>query len=160
MTGYTPLQKNGVTPPDRYSAGLMHRGRDALALSSAHAYAHTKGGGPMAKAKAKDFKRTKEYRDLKRTLEENLESRGLVEPVYQDMVRRYLSFREIEHSAEMDIAENGINIWDEKRGSWQVNPSVSTLNNASRQAAAIYRALGFEDEAKKSRSGLGEDDEL
>lgn len=109
---------------------------------------------------AKDFRRTKEYRELKRTLEENLASRGLVEPVYLDMVRRYLSFREMEHSAELDIAEKGINIWDEKRGSWQVNPSVSTLANASRQAAAIYRALGFEDEAKKSRSGSGDDDEL
>lgn len=109
---------------------------------------------------AKDFKRTKEYRELKNTLEENLESRGLVEPVYRDMVRRYLSFREMEYTAEADIAEKGLNIWDNKRGSWQVNPSVSTQINASRQAAAIYRALGFEDEAKKARSGVGEDDEL
>ena len=109
---------------------------------------------------AKNIKRTKEYRDLKNTLEENLEARGLVEPVYQDMVRRYLSFREMEFNAEADIAEKGLNIWDKKRGSWQVNPSVSTKINASRQAAAIYRALGFEDEAKKARSGAGEDDEL
>lgn len=109
---------------------------------------------------SKDFKRTKEYRDLKRTLEANLASRGLVEPVYLDMVRRYLSFREMEYIAEQDIVEKGLNIWDDKRKSWQVNPSVSTQVNASRQAAAIYRALGFEDEAKKSRSGSGDDDEL
>lgn len=107
-----------------------------------------------------DFKRTKEYRDLKKSLEENLASRGLVEPIYADMVRRYLSFREMEYMADQDIAENGLNILDERRGTMMANPCVSTKLNASRQAAAIYKALGFEDEAKRSRSGGDEDDEL
>lgn len=105
-----------------------------------------------------DFKRTKEYRDLKASLEGSLSSRGLMTPVYMDMVRRYLSYREMEHLADEDIREKGLNIWDEKRGSWQANPCVSTKLNASRQAAAIYRALGFEDEAKKSRNTDGTGD--
>lgn len=105
-----------------------------------------------------DFKRTKEYRELKKSLEDNLESRGLVEPIYKDMVRRYLSFREMEYLADQDIAEKGLNILDEKRGSLMANPCVATKINASRQAAAIYRALGFEDEAKKTH-GLGDDDD-
>lgn len=106
------------------------------------------------------FRQTREYRELKRSLEENLAARGLVEPIYADMVRRYLSFREMEHDAERAIEEQGLSIWDERRGSWQQNPSVSAKINASRQAAAIYRALGFEDEAKKAKSGEFDDDAL
>lgn len=107
-----------------------------------------------------DFKRTKEYRELKKSLEDNLDARGLVEPIYADMVRRYLSYREMEYLAEQEISEKGLNIWDEKRGSWQANPSITTKVNASRQAAAIYRALGFEDEAKKAKTSGDDDDEL
>lgn len=107
-----------------------------------------------------DFKRTKEYRNLKRTLLDNLTARGLVEPIYQDMVRRYLSYREMEYLADRDIAEKGLNIWDNRRESWQANPSISAKVNAGRQAAAIYRALGFEDEAKKAQGNGDDDDEL
>lgn len=107
-----------------------------------------------------NFKRTKEYRHLKDTLQANLEARGLVEPIYQDMVRRYLSYREIEYLADKDIEEKGLNIWDDRRKSWQQNPSISAKVNAGRQAAAIYRALGFEDEAKKAQGGGADDDEL
>lgn len=105
-----------------------------------------------------NFKRTKEYRELKKTLEDNLVARGLVEPIYQDMVRRYLSYREMEYLADLDIEEKGLNIWDDRRKSWQANPSIAAKVNAGRQAAAIYRALGFEDEAKKAQ-GLGADDD-
>ena len=107
-----------------------------------------------------EFKRTKEYRELKKSLEDNLEARGLIEPIYADMVRRYLSYREMEYLADQEISEKGLNIWDAKRCSWQANPSIATKVNASRQAAAIYRALGFEDEAKKSRLSGDDDDEL
>lgn len=104
------------------------------------------------------FKLTKEYKLLRDSLKENLTARGLVEPIYDDMVRRYLSFREMEYLADLDIAENGLNVLDERRGTLMANPCVATKLNASRQAAAIYRALGFEDEAKRSRS-LGDDDD-
>lgn len=107
-----------------------------------------------------DFKRTKEYRELKKSLEDSLEARGLIEPIYADMVRRYLSFREMEFLADADIAENGLNILDERRGSLMANPAVSTKLNASRQAAAIYRALGYEDEAKRAKSYGDDDDDL
>lgn len=110
--------------------------------------------------KKPDFKRTKEYRTLKSSLEDNLAARGLVEPIYGDMVRRYLTFREMEYFADLDISENGLNVLDKKRGTMMANPSVATKLNASRQAAAIYRALGFEDEAKKSRSAGDDDDDL
>ena len=107
-----------------------------------------------------NYKLTKEYKNLRDTLMDNLTSRGLVEPIYADMVRRYLSFREMEYLADLDIAENGLNILDKRRGSMMANPCVATKLNASRQATAIYRALGFEDEAKKSRSAGDEDDDL
>lgn len=109
---------------------------------------------------AKDFKRSREYRELKQSLEDNLAARGLVEPVYKDMVRRYLSCREAEFNADQEISEKGLNIWDEKRCSWQINPAQSVKNNAVRDALAIYRALGFENEAKFAKSAGGDDDEL
>lgn len=115
----------------------------------------------MANKKTPDFKRTKLYRELKSSMEDNLESRGLVEPIYKDMVSRYMSFREMEYLADLDIQERGLNVMDERRGTMMANPSVATKLNASRQSAQIYRALGFEDEAKKSSSpGEGDDDEL
>lgn len=115
----------------------------------------------MDKKKPGEFKRTKEYKTLKKSMKDNLEARGLVEPIYLDMVNRYMSFREMEYLADLDIAEKGLNVLDEKRGTMMANPSVATKLNASRQAAQIYRALGFEDEAKKSRSaGDYDDDEL
>lgn len=107
-----------------------------------------------------EFKRTKEYRDLRKSLEDNLTARGLIEPIYKDMVRRYLSFREMEYLADHDIAENGLNVLDEKRGTMMANPCVASKINASRQAAAIYRALGFEDEAKKARAAGDDEDAL
>lgn len=107
-----------------------------------------------------DFKRTKEYRELKRALEESLDARGLNGPVYADMVRRYLSFREMEAQADADIEANGLNVLDPKRGTMMANPAVATKLNASRQAAAIYRCLGFEDAAKRAASWDGDDDEL
>lgn len=113
----------------------------------------------MANEKTPDFKRTKLYRELKKSMEDNLEARGLIEPIYKDMVGRYMSFREMEYLADLDISEKGLNVLDEKRGTMMANPSVATKLNASRQAAQIYRALGFEDEAKKSRSLGGDDDD-
>ena len=108
-----------------------------------------------------DFKRTKQYRELKSSMEDNLAARGLVEPIYLDMVNRYMSFRGMEYLADLDIQEKGLNVLDERRGTMMANPSVATKLNASRQAAQIYRALGFEDEAKKNHaSGGDEDDEL
>ena len=109
---------------------------------------------------ATDFKRTKEYRELKRFLTDDLTARGLVGPVYEDQVKSYLSFVEMERAAEADIAEWGLNVWDEKRQSWQQNPCVSTKTNARRMALTIYKALGYEDEAKKAKAGGGEDDAL
>lgn len=107
-----------------------------------------------------DFKRTKEYKQLKQALLDYLKTKGLTGFVYEDMVRRYLSFREMEYHADAEISEKGLNIWDEKRMSWQINPCVSAKMNAARQAAAIYRALGFEDAAKNAQPAGDDDDVL
>lgn len=107
-----------------------------------------------------DFKRTKKYRELKTAIFADLKARGLTSLVYEDMANRYLSFIEMEYIADEEIKDKGLNIWDPKRCSWQPNPAISAKVNASRQAASIYRALGFEDEAKKARVTDGDDDEL
>lgn len=106
------------------------------------------------------FRQTKEFRELKRFLKEDLETRGLVGPIYDDQVRSYLRWVELERDAQADITERGFNMWDEKRQSWQQNPSVSTMRQARQMALSIYKSLGYEDEAKKAKAGAGEDDEL
>lgn len=109
---------------------------------------------------AGDFKRSKEYRELKKSLEYNLVSRGLTEPVYMDMLKSYLGCVADEEQADQEVADKGLNIWDEKRGSWQINPAVSARNNARRDKMKIFRALGFESEAMRSSSAGDDDDEL
>lgn len=111
-------------------------------------------------AMPKDFKRTKRYRDLKSTMTENLQARGLTEPVYMDMLESYLGCVADEAEADALIAEQGLNIWDEKRGSWQINPAASARNNARRDKMKFFRALGFEAEALRPSSVGDDDDEL
>ena len=153
---------------DRYSLGVDDIPEIfACVRSSARPCACAREGMTTLKPKESevfdrmaDYRRTKEYRDLKKAIFDSLTARGLTSPVYENMANRYLSYCEMEHNADQEIQEKGLNIWDERRGSWQANPSISTKLNASRQAAAIYRALGFEDEAKKAKMTDGDDDEL
>lgn len=105
-----------------------------------------------------DFSKTKEYRALKKSLMDNLEARGLTDPIYADMVRRYLRLCVDEREADRELEEKGMNIWDERRESWQVNPCVSAKMNICRQAAAIYRSLGFEDTARRAVCAVADDD--
>ena len=106
-----------------------------------------------------DFKRTKEYRELKEFLEMDLKSRGLAGRVYDEMIKSYLSFVEMERQALADIEERGLNVWDDRRLSLQQNPSVSTAKNARSMALSIFKSLGYEAEAKKAKPG-GDDDAL
>lgn len=107
-----------------------------------------------------EYKRTKAYRDLRKSLEDNLAARGLIEPIYQDAVERYLNYREMEYNADQNIAENGLNIIDERRGSLMANPCIATKFNAGRQASAIFRDLGFAEAARKPQPRGDDDDEL
>lgn len=101
------------------------------------------------------------YRKLSRSLTENLEARGLVEDVYVDKVREYMDLWERRQDLKKDIDNRGVTVLDERRGVLVENRSVSLEVQVSRQMLALYKALGFQDEASAARRMGGDgDDEL
>lgn len=108
--------------------------------------------------KAKDWRRTRKYLDLKRSMEDSLSARGLVEKVYTDKVAEYLDFWVRRQELQADVAERGLTVTDE-RGRLGENRSVSLEIQVSRQMLAIFTALGFKEEAGKAGGG-GEDDDV
>ena len=110
-------------------------------------------------AKMKEYARTKEYAQLKRSMIENLEARGLAEHAYTDKVKEYMDFWVQRKQLKDDIDSRGVSVMDEKRGMMVENRSVSLEVQVSRQMLAIFTALGFKEDALAEPQG-GEDDEL
>ena len=97
---------------------------------------------------------------LRRSLLDNLAARELVEPIYADMVDDYIALWKQRAQLDADIEDRGVTVFDEKRGMPVDNISVSRRVQVSHQMLAIYRDLGFRDQAVKARAPDGEDDEL
>lgn len=107
-----------------------------------------------------DIRRSKAYRELKQSLVESLETRGLCEDIYLDKVDEYMEFWARKRELAADIKERGLTVCDD-RGREMENRSVSLEIQVSRQMLAIFTALGFKDEAAKGgRAGGFDDDEL
>ena len=66
--------------------------------------------------KPKDIRRTKAYLQLKASMADSLQSRGLIEPVYTELLSRYLDLWCEYQDLTADIAERGVVVMDEKRG--------------------------------------------
>ena len=111
---------------------------------------------------AKNRKMTKAYRQLRAGLLDSLEARGMVEPVYLDMLEHYLHLWEQFQDLQDDIAARGVTVFDEKRGMLIENRSVVLEMQVSRQMLAIYTTLGFKElsMAPASAPPAEEDDEL
>ena len=115
---------------------------------------------PAETAGEKNWRQTKAYRDLRRSLLDNLEARGLAEQAYTDKVEEYMDFWVQRQKLEADITARGISVLDEKRGMMVENRSVSLCVQVSRQMLAIFSALGLKDDACAASPQGGEDDEL
>lgn len=100
------------------------------------------------------------YRRLKKSLEDNLTARGLVEDVFRDKLEEYMTLWENFQALDADIQERGVTVIDERRGMLVENRSVSLAVQVSRQMLSIYDALGFKEQAKSAVPLGGEDDEL
>ena len=100
---------------------------------------------------------TKAYRNLKRSMLDGLEARGLVEDVYRDKVAEYMTLWAQLQALNQDVAERGVVVMDEKRGMLVENRSVSLATQVSKQLLAIYTALGLKPAEGKS-GRLGPDD--
>ena len=108
---------------------------------------------------AKDWRKTKQYRELKKSMLDNLEARGLLEKAYTDKVDEYLDFWVRRQELQSDVAERGLSVMDD-RGRITENRSVSLEIQVARQMLAVWTALGFKDAAAKSDVPGGMDDEL
>lgn len=109
----------------------------------------------------KDWTKTKAYGDLRKSMLENLRSRGLEEKLYTDKVEEYLAFWVQLKQLHADIKERGITVMDHKREMLVENRSVSLEVQVSRQMLAIWTALGLKDDAcDPSRCQGADDDEL
>lgn len=115
-------------------------------------------------ASAKNIRATKAFRELKASLEDSLQARGLIEPVYTELLSRYLDlWCEYQHLTD-DINERGVVVMDEKRGMLVENRSLTIRHQTSNKMLDIYAALGFRD-ISAPRSGARvsaplDDDEL
>lgn len=109
---------------------------------------------------ATDWTRTRKYRDLKASLTENLNARGLVEPVYRDMLSRYLDLWVEYQDLSADIKERGVVVMDEKRGQLVENRSLTIRHQTSNKSLDIYTALGFRDISSGAAKLPADDDEL
>ena len=98
-------------------------------------------------------------KELRKSMIENLEARGLVEPIYIDMVNEYLQLWERRRLLAEDVRKRGVIVPD-KRGGETENRSISQGTQVSKQMLAIYAALGFKEQAASAVAGAGEDDEL
>lgn len=105
----------------------------------------------------KDYKRTKEYRELRQSLLGSLRERGLDAACYTDKVDEYMDFWVRRQELREDIRTRGFTVKDE-RGRESENRSLSLEVQVSRQMLAIFTTLGFREEA--TRGGGGGDDEL
>ena len=114
-------------------------------------------------AKSKNIRQTKAFRELKRSLEESLQARGLIEPVYGELLGRYLDLWCEYQALSEDIDARGVVVMDEKRGMLVENRSLTIRHQTSQKMLDIYGALGFRD-ISAPRGGVkaapDEDDEL
>ena len=99
----------------------------------------------MDSKKPKDIRRTKAYLQLKASMVDSLQSRGLIEPVYTELLSRYLDLWCEYQYLTADIAERGVVVMDEKRGMLVENRSLTIRHQTSNKMLDIYTALGFRD---------------
>ena len=92
----------------------------------------------------KDWRKTKQYRELKKSMLDNLEARGILEKAYADKVDEYLDFWVRRQELQTDVAERGLSVMDD-RGRITENRSVSLEIQVARQMLAVWTALGFKD---------------
>ena len=96
--------------------------------------------------------------ELERSLQENLESRGMVEDVYRDKIQEYMGLWDRLQDLRLDIKKRGVTVMDEKRGMMVENRSVSLEIQVSRQMLAIYTALGFKARDGDASGGVDQDE--
>lgn len=109
------------------------------------------------------YAKTKEYKQLKQELLDDLQARGLISKPYIDMVDSYMRLWCQEQMLDADVAERGVYV-EYQNGANQKgttdNKSVEKLIRTMAQKTTIWAALGFREQANSAKSIGGDDDEL
>lgn len=113
---------------------------------------------------AKDWTKTKAYRELKQEMLDDLEARGLISLPYVDKVEEYMELWVQLRMLNEDIRERGVSIeyqnGENQKGTTD-NKSLGIAIRVSSQMLNIFSALGFREQAIKAKADIGgEDDEL
>lgn len=103
--------------------------------------------------KKRDYRKTKDFLSLKRSMLDVLARRGLEETAYTDKVEEYLDFWVRRRELRDDVDGRGLTVEDD-RGRLSENRSVSLEIQTSRQMLAIFTALGFKPEELGGLGGL------
>ena len=124
--------------------------------------AHARAGAvwPLMEGDFVAIEQTKAYRELRKSMLDGLEARGLVEDVYRDKVDEYMTLWCQLRELQNDVKERGVAVMDERRGMLVENRSVSLATQVSKQMLAIYTALGLKPTEGASRRFGVDDDEL
>lgn len=116
-------------------------------------------------AAAKDWSKTREYRELKKDMLEDLDARGLVSQQYRDKVQEYMDLWCYRKMLNADIMDRGVSV-SYSNGATQRgvtdNKSLTGVTRVCAQMLQIWTALGFRDMATSNRPlpQGGDDDEL
>lgn len=119
----------------------------------------------MGNCEKKDWTKTKQYRNLKRSMILDLENAGLNKEPYLDMVHQYMAFWVQLQMLNEDIEERGICV-EYQNGNNQMgvtdNKSVAAAVRVNARMESILATLGYKARAAKSGATAtsGEDDEL
>lgn len=109
------------------------------------------------------WQNTAKYKALQKDMLDDLDARGLIAKQYTDKVEEYMRLWCWLQMLNEDIMERGVYV-TYQNGANQVgttdNKSLSIATRVSGQMLAIWTALGFKDQAVKSKAAGGEDDEL
>lgn len=115
-------------------------------------------------AKKQDYTKKKVYKELKKEMLDDLESRGLISEPYKDKVDEYMRLWCWLQMLNDDIKERGVFIeyqnGENQKGTTD-NKSLTIATRVSSQMLSIWAALGFKDQVVKAKAMAGgEDDEL
>lgn len=106
------------------------------------------------------LKRTKGYRELRKSILDSLNARGLVELQFRDLAEQYMDCWCDVQLATAEIDEKGVTILDERRGTPMANPACAVKRNAVSTMAQLFSKLGFDQQARQADAWAEDDDEL
>lgn len=119
-----------------------------------------KENGNQQRAGCSELALKRKANALRRSMLDSLAARGLTEEIYTDMAADYMELWWHRAALEADIRENGVKVFDTKRGIEVENCAVSARVRVSAQMAKLYKALGCQELAQKNQAPDGDDDEL